>query len=194
MAKILQNKLETTILPVTPILTTVAGPRGEPDDITVAWTGVACSNPPLIALGLRIGLAAYDLLRQTGEFVCNVPTQDMLEAFDRIDLASAQKGDKFAMFGLTRAIAHTVKPPLILEAPVNVECRVEQVLEFGGSHDLFIGRVVAVHFEETVVNEKGELVVEAIHPFVMCAGSGEFWNLGKEIGHLGFTAQKKRLY
>lgn len=194
MAKILQKTLETAILPVTPILTTVAGAEGKPDDITVAWTGIACSDPPLITLGLRKGLTAHDLLLKSREFVCNVPVKGMLEAFDRIDMGSRQAVDKFDLGGLTREKASVVLAPLIRESPVNVECRVEQVVEFGGSHTLFIGRVVAVHFEENVVNEKGELDIEKIQPFVMCAGSGEFWDLGKEIGHLGFTANEKRLY
>ena len=68
------------------------------------------------------------------------------------------------------------------------------MVELGGTHDLFVGRVVAVHFDENVLNDAGELVIEAIQPFVMCPGSGEFWDLGKEIGHVGFTAHKKSLY
>ena len=192
--KVLQKKLQPAILPVTAVLASAGGLPGKPNEINVGWTGILCYDPPLIGLSLQPDRYAYALIQETREFVTNVPTTAMLAQFDECDMAATQVQDKFEMVGLTPEPAHVVRAPLIKESPVNVECRVEKVVGLGGTHDLFVGRVVAVHFDEAVLNDAGELIIEAIQPFVMCPGSGEFWDLGQEIGHVGFTAHKKNLY
>lgn len=194
MGKVLQTKLEPTVLPVPPILISAGGVPGKPNDLNLGWVGVLCYDPPLIGLSLNPGRYAYTLIEETGEFVSNVPTVAMLEQFDRCDMAAKEVRDKFAMVGLTPEPARIVRAPLVKESPVNVECRVERVIEFGGTHNLLVGRVVAVHFDEDVVDDEGALLIEKIQPFVMCPGSGEFWDLGRELGHVGFTAAKKQLY
>ena len=194
MAKVSTSELRPMILPVSAILTTAGGVPGRPNDINLGWTSILCFSPPLIGLSMKPDRYAYDLIKETGEFVVNVPTTAMLEQFDRCDMAATEVRDKFEMVGLTPEPAQGVGAPLIQEAPVNVECRVIDTIDLDGSHELFVGRVVAVNIDEEVLNDAGELVIEAIKPFVMCPGSGEFWDLGKEIGHVGFTASKKNLY
>lgn len=193
MTKIRQTKLEPTILPVTPILTTAGGVPGKPDDISLGWTGVLAYDPPLIGVSMRPASYAYGLIEQTREFVTNVPTVEILQEFDRCDMAFESAEDKFALVGLTPEPASLVRAPLIKECPVNVECRVEQIVKLG-SHHLLVGRVVASHFAQEVIDPDGSLNVAKIRPFVMVPGSGEFWDLGKELGHVGFTAESKRLY
>jgi flavin reductase (DIM6/NTAB) family NADH-FMN oxidoreductase RutF len=194
LSKVLQDKLQPAILPVSAILASAGGVPGKPDEINVGWTGILCFDPPLIGLSMNPVRYAHALIEESGEFVTNVPTTAMIEQFDLCDMAATEVRDKFVMAGLTPEAGHVVRAPLIKESPVNVECRVERIIRLGGSHDLFVGRVVAVHYDEAVVNDAGELVIEAIQPYVMCPGSGEFWNLGKAIGHVGFTAGKKHLY
>lgn len=195
MAKVLQTKLEPTVLPVPPILISAGGVAGQPNDITVGWTGVLSYEPPLIGLSLRPGSYGYRLIEETGEFVSNVPPATLLEQFDRCDMAFDHAEDKFALVGLTPEPAAVVRAPLIKECPINVECRVEQIVTLGGTHNLFIGRVVAAHFEREVVDPAtGSLTVSVLQPMVMVPGSGEFWTLGQCIGHVGFSAATKRLY
>lgn len=194
MSKVIQTKLRPTVLPVPPILISAGGVPGKPNDLNVGWVGVLCADPPLIGLSLKPERYAYTLIEETGEFVSNVPTVAMLEQFDRCDMTAEEVRDKFETVGLTPEPAQIVRAPLVKESPVNIECQVERVIELGGTHNLLIGRVVAVHFDEKVVDDEGELVIEAIQPFVMCPGSGEFWDLGKEIGYVGFTEAKKQLY
>ena len=194
MSKLSMEELRPAVLPVSAILTSAGGVEGRPDDINLGWTTVLCYSPPLIGVSLKPERYAYELIKETGEFVVNVPTTGILEPFDRLDMAATEVRDKFEMVGLTPLEAEEVGAPLIAEAPVNVECRVTQTVDLGGSHELFVGRVVAVHVDQEVINDAGELIIEAIQPFVMCPGSGEFWDLGKKIGHVGFTASKKNLY
>jgi len=194
MSKILSSEIHPAILPATPILISAGGVQGKPNDINLGWTGILCFNPPLIGLSLKPSRYAYALIEETEDFVANIPTTTMLEQFDQCDMAATQIRDKFEMVGLTPMPARDVGAPLIEECPVNVECRVEKMIRLGGTHDLLVSRAVAVHFDEDVVNDAGELIIEKIRPFVMCPGSGEFWDLGREIGHVGFTASKKNLY
>jgi hypothetical protein len=55
-----------------------------------------------------------------------------------------------------------------------------------GSHDLFIGEVVAVHADEELLDEKGDIDVARLEPFAYV--EGEYWSLGERIGEFGFTA------
>ena len=68
---------------------------------------------------------------------------------------------------------------------MNLECIVRQSLRLG-SHDLFIGEVVVVHADEDVVSVGGRLDFSKIKPFAYC--SGQYWNIGQQIGTHGFTA------
>ncbi|HIE52999.1 MAG TPA: hypothetical protein EYP85_14710 [Armatimonadetes bacterium] len=71
--------------------------------------------------------------------------------------------DKFKEAGLTPVPASQVKPPLIAECPVNLECVVRQTLRLG-AHHLFLGEVVATHLDETLLNAHGQVQGERCHP------------------------------
>jgi flavin reductase (DIM6/NTAB) family NADH-FMN oxidoreductase RutF len=85
--------------------------------------------------------------------------------------------------------AEKIKAPLIKECPVNLECRVKQVLALG-SHDLFLGEVVAVHMDTEIQDEKGRIDIGKTKLFAFCAGAMEYWSLGERIGRYGFTKGK----
>jgi flavin reductase (DIM6/NTAB) family NADH-FMN oxidoreductase RutF len=80
--------------------------------------------------------------------------------------------------------ADHVKPPLIAECPVNMECRVIGIQEIG-DHDLFLGEVVAVHIVEDALDNQGQILVEKLDP--LCYLHSEYWSLGVKLGRHGFT-------
>ncbi len=157
--------------------------------ITLAWVGVANSDPPMVSIAIRPARHSYGIIKRTGEFVVNLPTTTTLKEMDFCGSVSGSRLDKFSMTRLTPLPAEKIKAPLIKECPVNLECQVKQSLSLG-SHDLFLGQVVAAHVDPEIQDEKGRMDVAKAKLFAFCTGSTEYWSLGEKIGWYGFTKGK----
>lgn len=171
--------------PVPAILLTVNGKPGDPDEISVTWTFVVNGIPPQVGVSVGDEHVAGDLIDLHREFVLNVPTASIAHPFDVVDMSSSRVGDKFAASGLTRMRASVVDAPAINEAPIQVECRVTHTLRVPPSRTVFIADVVATTVHDGICDEAGRLNVESAVFFGMTAGSGEFYTLGRPIGHIG---------
>jgi len=124
--------------------------------ITLSWVGTVCSKPPLISISVRPSRHSYKMIKESGEFVINIPDSNMVDACDLCGKKSGRRTDKFEEAGLTREKAVVVKAPLIKECSVNIECVVKQVMQLG-SHDMFIGEVVNVNADEDIVYSDGDI-------------------------------------
>jgi flavin reductase (DIM6/NTAB) family NADH-FMN oxidoreductase RutF len=181
------KKPSTLLFPVPTVLVTSVDTSGHSNIITIAWTGVVCSEPPMVSIAMQPSRYSHGLISQTKDFVINIPATNQLEAVDACGLVSGKDVDKFVAAGLTPVPATKVKAPLIQECPVNLECEVRQVISLG-AHDLFLAEVVAVHVEEAVQNEKGRIDFGKARPFTF--NNGEYWALGEKIGSFGFSRKK----
>jgi len=179
----------TMLFPTPVVLVTCVNEAGKPNMITLAWVGVVNSEPPMIGISIRPERYSYACVKGTREFVVNLPTEEMVRKVDACGVLSGKEADKFSSMGLKPVPAQKVKPPLIDECPVQMECQVKQIIPLG-SHDLFLGQIVALHVKEEVEKEKGRIDITKVLPFVYCPGAYEYWNLGKCIGHHGFTKGK----
>ena len=185
MAKI-KKKPSTYLYPVPVVLVTCGVEK--PNIITLAWVGTVCSDPPMVSIAVRQERHSHQLIEETGQFVVNLPGEELLEATDYCGQVSGREVDKFAATGLTPEPASEVTPPLIAECHVNMECLVRQKLELG-SHDLFLGEVVAVHVDEKVLEESGRRVdYSRARPFVLTFS--EYRGLGDALGNYGFSVKK----
>jgi len=172
-----------------PIYLVTVGVGDQANIITIAWGGTVNQKPPMAAIAVRTSRHSYELLCRTREFVINVPRAAQAELVDRAGVESGRTVDKFQTYGLTRAPAAKVEVPLIEECPVNVECAVRHQLELG-SHDLFIGEVLAVQYDEELLDDAGELMVDRLDSYVYM--EGEYRALGETIGTHGFSVKKAR--
>ncbi|MCX5733642.1 MAG: flavin reductase family protein, partial [candidate division NC10 bacterium] len=132
------------LAPVPVTLLSCVGANGSANLMTVSWTSVACAIPAMVSVAIRTDRQSYPLIRETGEFVLNIPPTSLIRAVDFCGTASGETVDKFSRTNLTPIPALKVRPPLIEECPINLECVVRQCLPLG-SHDLFLAEVVAVH-------------------------------------------------
>jgi flavin reductase (DIM6/NTAB) family NADH-FMN oxidoreductase RutF len=177
----------TALFPCPVVLVTCVDSKGKPNIITLGWAGVVCSDPPMLGLGIRPHRYSYGLIEGSGEFVVNIPTVEIMRETDFCGMASGRDVDKFSETGLTAEPAEKVKPPLIRECPVNIECVVRDKLPLG-VHHLFLGEVVCVHVDRDVLNEDERIDFSKISPFVY--NQGEYWSLQKKIGVHGFSKQQ----
>lgn len=181
------SKRPSTYLYPVPVVLATCG-TDKPNIITLAWVGTVCSDPPMLGIGVRPERYSHGLIQETGEFVVNIPGEEMLEITDGCGHVSGRDVDKFATFGLTPQPASEVKAPLIAQCPVNIECKVVQQIPLG-AHDLFLGEIVAVHVDEAVLDEKGRRIdYDKAKPFVLTFA--EYRGLGDAIGTYGCSVKR----
>ena len=182
-------KAGNMLYPLPAVLVSVADREGRDNLITVAWAGTVCTNPPMVSISVRPERYSYAMLRETGEFVINLTTEELAFATDYCGVRSGRDGDKFQALGLTREAASKVAAPLLGEAPVNLECRVKQVLELG-SHHMFVAEVLAVHVDPGLLDERGKLHLDRSRPIVY--SHGEYYGLGSMLGTFGYSVKKNK--
>ena len=175
----------------TPVgLITCVDRDGKPNIITLGEVAMVSLKPTRVSIGPRPATYSNGLIKDTGEFVINFPTVDIIDAVDFCGTWSGRDVDKFAETGLTPEPAIHVKPPLIKECPVNLECKVIGVLSFG-SHDLFIADVLVMHAEEEVMLGKTTMIDLGKAKGVIFAME-EYWSFGERIEAAHFTSRRKR--
>ena len=176
--------------PAPAVLVSCGGSGGwKPNLITVAWAGTVCTNPPMLSISVRPERHSYPIIRQTGEFVVNLPTSRQAKATDWCGVVSGREHDKFEKTGLTPAPALETGCPIVLECPVNIECKVRQTLELG-SHTMFVAEVVAVQVSESLIDAKGKLCLEKAG--LIAYVHGAYFELGRYLGHFGFSVRKHK--
>ncbi|MBQ9156881.1 MAG: flavin reductase family protein [Eubacterium sp.] len=177
------------LYPLPAVLVTVRDNAGKDNMITIAWTGTVCTNPPMLSISVRPERHSYQALTESGEFVVNLTTAAMTRALDFCGVRSGKNVDKFAMTGLTRIRSRKVQAPSIEESPVNIECRVRQMIPLG-SHHMFLADVVHVTVDEKYMDEKGGFHLEKADPVVYSHGT--YFDLGRSRGSFGFSVRKKK--
>ena len=186
MSKKLQRPF-TALYPVPVVLVTCVNEQGAPNIITLAWVGTVASKPPQAAVAIRPTRYSHAVISRTKEFVINIPNEDLLPAVDQCGHVSGARTDKFAQTGLTPEPASQIQAPLITECPVNLECKLTQTISLG-SHDLFIGEIVAVHVDEELLDEHGPIDYSKVKAVAYLGN--EYWSLGKCLRTSGFTLKK----
>lgn len=180
----------TALYPVPVIMVSCVDESGRANLVTLAWTGTVCSEPPMIGISIRPGRHSHPMIKQTGEFVVNIPSADQVRVVDYVGSVSGRDvEDKFAAAGLTAVPASLVKAPLVKECPMNIECKVRKTLSLG-THDLFLGEVVAVHANEEVLRADGTL--DPAKTRAIAYIGGEYWSTGERLGVHGLSKGQPR--
>jgi flavin reductase (DIM6/NTAB) family NADH-FMN oxidoreductase RutF len=185
MSKTVSKAVKKPFVALRPVpVVLVSCGRGEQANvITIAWTGILCSSPPQVGIGVRPSRYSHGLIEGTGEFVINIPGEDLLDEVEYCGFVSGREADKFAARGLTPAPGSAVQTPIVAECPINIECRLSHTLSLG-SHDLFVGEVVAVQVSQEVLDEQGRVDNGKLKPILFTGD--EYWGLGSLLGRYGF--------
>lgn len=186
MAKITW-KAGTMLAPVPPALVS-CGTMEKPNVMTAAWTGIVCTEPTLVYVSVRPSRYSHRLIKESGEFVINVPTINLAKAVDLCGVKSGKDVDKFALAGISTAPCAKVKAPQVAEAPISLECKVKNITSFG-SHDMFLAEVLAVNVDEKLIDKNGALNLEKAG--LLAYAHGFYYGLSKKIGKFGWSVEKK---
>ena len=180
------------LYPVPVVMVSCGNLKGEKNIITIAWAGTICSDPAMVSISVRPERYSYDMIRETGEFVINLTTKELTYATDWCGVKSGRDVDKFDSMGLSAAPAHALRyAPIIEESPVNLECRVQDVLELG-SHHMFVARIEDVMVSGRYMNESGKFELNSTG--LVTYSHGEYFVLGERIGKFGYSVQKASVF
>ena len=162
MGKIRQGP-QTWLYPM-PTLLVGANVDGKANFMAAAWGGIANGTPPMISVAIRHSRYTLKGVRQNLTFSVNVPSCDMVREADYCGLKSGAKFDKAAVCGFKVFYGTLETAPLIEECPINLECKVEHILNLG-SHALVIGRIVETYASESCLTDDKPDVAK-IKPFI----------------------------
>ena len=174
--------------PVPAVMVSVADENGKANIITIAWAGTICTNPPMVSISVRPERYSYHMIEETGEFVINLTTEELVKACDYCGVVSGRDKDKFKEMNLTPFSVEGVNVPAIEQSPVNIACRVVEKKELG-SHHMFIAEVVSVTVDEAHMNEAGKFLINELG--LVMYSHGEYFAMGEKLGKFGYSIQKK---
>ncbi len=154
--------------------------EGRPNLMTVAWGGVCCSDPPCIGVSLRKATYTYGSMTERNGFTVNIPSANYVKETDYVGIASGRDTDKWQVAGLTPVRGDLVDAPYVREFPLALECRLLHALDLG-LHTRFIGEILDVKAEESVLTKEGILDVAKIDPFIYIPGNRAYYGVGRYL-------------
>lgn len=179
-----------TMLNPVPVVMVSCGDVNHGNIITVAWTGIVNSDPPMTYVSIRKERYSHEIIKNAGAFVINLTTEELTFATDYCGVKSGRDTDKFKEQKLTPLPAEKVKAPLIAQSPVNLECKVKEIHEYG-SHDMFIAEIVNVQAAEEWIDETGRIRLDKAG--LICYNHGEYFGLRRQpLGRFGFSVMKPK--
>ena len=189
MAKV-QIKPRRPVSPTPAALIVSVDSDSRPNIITLGEVfNLGLNSPAIVGIAIRKSRYSHSLIRSSGCFSVNLPGTDMVRVVDACGMVSGENQDKFAANNLTPLPSTHIPAPIIKECAVNMECELCGLIETG-DHDLFMGRVLEVHADEEVLDEKGLVAPEKLDTLVFMSNhnhKGEYWSLGEKIGDMGFS-------
>lgn len=152
---------------------------GKPNFITIAYCGIVQNVPPMIEI--TSGKIHYTNagIKENKTFSVNIPSENMLKVTDYCGLVSGKKTDKSQLFNVFYGELKTA--PMIQECPVNLECRLVDVLDYGGTNEIFIGEIIQTYSEENYISN-GVPDITRVKPIIFSMYDGNYWSVGHHLG------------
>jgi len=171
-----QYKLMTgSIVPRPIALVTTLGPQG-PNAAPFSLFNMVGTAPPLLmfSVGNQGNGNEKDTiqnLRYLPEFVVHICNEAIAERMNICSTDFPTGINELDKAGLTPIPSIKVRPPRIKEAPVQMECRLIKIVDFGTRHHVAFGEVVLFHFHDGIVNERYHVDVARLNPIGRLSGS-----------------------
>jgi flavin reductase (DIM6/NTAB) family NADH-FMN oxidoreductase RutF len=155
--------------------------EGKPNVMTVAWGGICCSRPPCVTISLRKATYTYWNIVEREAFTINIPSEAHLRVADYFGMASGKTEDKLATSGLQPVKSSLVDAPYIEEFLLVLECKLLHTLEIG-LHTQFIGEILDVKADTSVLDEKGTPEIEKVKAVLFVPESRKYYGIGEYLG------------
>lgn len=176
--------------PLPVIMASVGDIDGENNIITIAWTGIVNTNPPMTYISVKPERYSHHMIEENMEFVINLVDRKLAFAADYCGVKSGKDIDKWKEMNLSKETCKIVKCPQIKESPASIECVVKQVVKLP-SHHMFMAEIVNINIDEKIVDENGRICLDEAG--LVCYNHGEYFKIAKEpFGKFGFSVMKPK--
>jgi flavin reductase (DIM6/NTAB) family NADH-FMN oxidoreductase RutF len=179
---------KTLIYPAPVLVVGTYNAAGKPNVMTASWGGICCSDPPCVAVSLRKATCSHGNILERKAFTLSIPSEKYVKQTDYFGLVSGRTTDKFVHAGLTPVKSKAVDAPYVKEFPLVLECNLTQVAELG-LHTQFVGEVVDVKAEESIIGDSGAIDIKKLNPLVFTPDTQEYFSIGDFVGKV-FSAGK----
>jgi len=175
--------------PVPVVLITSKNKEGKVNVFTVGWIGTACTKPPMITVAIRPERLSYDYIKESGDFVVNLPNSKLVRQVDYCGVRSGKQIDKICEMNFTLDSAKDVTAPIISECYISLECKVKSITPLG-THDLFLAEILNTHVDNSLIDVAGKIHFEKAD--LITYSHGEYFSVNsKPLGKFGYSVQKK---
>lgn len=179
----------TMIYPLPAVIVT-CGDSSSSNMLTVAWTGILCTDPAMCYISVRPERFSYPMIKSNMEFTINLTTLSMARAADWVGVRSGRDYDKWAETGLTPEPGEKVACPSIKESPLSIECRVKEIVALG-SHHMFIADILNLRADESLIDPATGRF-DLGRAGLINYSHGNYYAQGDHVGHFGWSVKKKK--
>lgn len=160
-------KMRAVVSPTETVIVSAYDPEGKADACTLAFYMVSSHVPPCVTIGINATQKRKTLkdILETKAFVLGFPSIGQVKEADYLGVESGYKTDKLANIGFTTTEAQTVHAPIINELALSLECEVIHTVTVG-SHMQVTGEVKRIIADDSILNEKGRVVLEKLQPII----------------------------
>ena len=156
----MKKATKNTVLCMQPVPKTLVSCRdkeGRNNALVVGFAANVSLDPVMVMVGIVPSRYSHHMVKESGCFVINLPKKGYEKEYNYLGSKSGRDEDKFAAMDIKWADAEYVDAPILTDCPVSIECSVVDSMQ-PGTHELFIGKVEAVHVDEEYLDEKGNIL------------------------------------
>ena len=180
----------TMLAPVPVVMVSCGAKEEEYNIITIAWTGIINSEPPMTYVSIRPSRLSHEIIERNKAFVINICNESLVATTDFCGVRSGRDVNKFKERELTLIQGEEINCPIIEEAPVNLECKVVDTIKYN-THDMFVAEIVKVHVDSNLMDGNGKINMAKAD--LICYSHGEYFGLQKKaFGKFGFSVMKQK--
>ena len=156
----MKKATKNTVLCMQPVPKTLVSCRdkeGRNNALVVGFAANVSLDPVMVMVGIVPSRYSHHMVKESGCFVINLPKKGYEKEYNYLGSKSGRDEDKFAAMDIKWADAEYVDAPMLTDCPVSIECSVIDSMQ-PGTHELFVGKVEAVHVDEEYLDEKGNIL------------------------------------
>lgn len=192
MKKLNKTKFKGSAMlnPVPVVLISCKNKAGLQNVFTVGWIGTACTKPPMITVAIRKERLSYEYIKDTMEFVVNIPSKHLVREVDFCGVRSGRSIDKIKECNFNMIPCDNISVDMIESCPITLECKVKSITELG-THDLFLAEILSSYVDDTLIDEKGKIHFENAN--LITYAHGEYFEIKpNSLGSFGYSVMKKK--
>lgn len=175
-------KMRAVVAPTETVIVSAYDPDGKADACTLAFYMVSSHIPPCVTVAINATQKRKTLrdILETKAFVLGFPGTDQVKEADYLGVESGYRTDKLKNIGFTTSPARTVNAPVINELLLSLECEVVHTVTVG-SHTQLTGQVKNILADESILNDKGRILLDKLRPIIYDEEQVQYLSLGEKV-------------